>query len=60
MHALTLYRLAMKNPGARNTLLVIAAALQRGAAKLRNRPPQERSGGFNRPASPLSPPDLRP
>lgn len=34
MHALTLYRLAMKNPEARNNLLNLAAALQRGAAKL--------------------------
>lgn len=59
MHALTLYRLAMKNPGARTSLLVLAAALQRGAAKLRNRPPQERFGGFDRPASPSVLPDLR-
>lgn len=60
MHALTLYRLAMKNPGARSTLLILAAALQRGAAKLRNRPPQERFGGFDRPAAPPTSPDLRP
>lgn len=34
MHALTLYRLAMKKPEMRHALLPIAAALQRGALKV--------------------------
>lgn len=44
MHALTLYRLAMKNPDARNTLLSLAAALQRGALRLKNRRPGDPVG----------------
>lgn len=60
MHALTLYRLAMKNPGARNTLLILAAALQRGAAKLRNPHQQERFARFDQPAASPAPQDLRP
>jgi hypothetical protein len=55
MHALTLYRLAMKNPEARNNLLSLAAALQRGAAKLSSRrggvpdePAAKGAGAFNR------------
>lgn len=34
MHALTVYRLAMKHPDMRPALLSLAAALQRGANRL--------------------------
>lgn len=48
MHALTLYRLAMKKPDLRQALLPIAAALQRGALKIeraRRQPARDAAGG---------------
>lgn len=53
MHALTLYRLAMKNPDARNTLLSLAAALQRGATRLKNRRSADPAEARGKPAAPV-------
>lgn len=45
MHALILYRLAMKSPDLRQALLPLAAALQRGADKLQRLSAERAAGG---------------